>query len=123
MSSHDMATLSPRSREIFQKARHFAEMVQTPSYALSKKENGEGVQDLSLQDLEMERRAIISQATVRRREVREGGGQQAPPPSVPPLALNIGGGEEEEVVEDAEVVQERFAVSFAGKCRCVGGVA
>ncbi|XP_076462659.1 uncharacterized protein LOC143295010 isoform X2 [Babylonia areolata] len=91
MSAQDMAAMSPRSREIFEKARHFADMVQKPAFVVKRDKGEEVEEDFSqqtLQDLEMERRAVISQSTMRRKGVL----------SPPPASASVSGPEEEEVV-------------------------
>lgn len=73
----EVSAMTPRSREIFEKARHFAEMVQKPSFTVKREKapTAEAAEaDFSqevLQGLEMERRAVISQSTVRRKDVKE----------------------------------------------------
>ena len=80
VSAQDMAALSPRSREIFEKARHFAEMVQKPNFVAKRENVDEAEEQFSqetLQDFELERRAVISMSTVRRKDARE---VMSPPP-------------------------------------------
>lgn len=70
LSSQDMTALSPKSREIVEKARHFAEMVQKPNFVVKRENPGtDGLGQEALQDFELERRAVIMQSTVRRKDV------------------------------------------------------
>ncbi|KAL8610621.1 hypothetical protein ACOMHN_006340 [Nucella lapillus] len=114
MSPQDMAAMSPRSRQIFEKARHFAEMVQEPKPRgqgegedVEEGEEGEGeFSQHTLQDLQMERRAVISQSTVKRR-----GAPLSPlSPSFPP---DCGKAEERDEVEEVVCVELSGRLSSA----------
>ncbi|KAH9488740.1 hypothetical protein Btru_059316 [Bulinus truncatus] len=69
MSPRGERAMSPRGKELVDKAKHFADMVQPKVVVRREKEaniEGDFSQD-TLQSLELQRRAIISQSTVKRR--------------------------------------------------------
>ncbi|XP_041357628.1 microtubule-associated protein futsch-like [Gigantopelta aegis] len=67
--------ISPRgkiynSEELLGKARQFADIVQKPNFVMKRESsNSDDFDQEKLQSLEMERRAVISEATVRKRDV------------------------------------------------------